>query len=42
MPELVDQLTPEGNVPAHADTVLDEGRATLEKEIADVEYREKV
>ena len=41
MPELVDQLTPQGDVPAHADEVLDEGRATLEKEIEDVQYREK-
>ena len=42
MPELVDQLTPEGQVPAHADAVMDEGRAALEKEIEDVQYREKV
>ena len=40
MPELVDQLTPEGSVPSHADEVLDEGRAKLEKEIEDVQYRE--
>ena len=41
MPELVDQLTPDGELPAHADEVLDEGRATLEKEIEDVQFREK-
>jgi uncharacterized protein YidB (DUF937 family) len=40
MPELVDKLTPEGDLPSHADRVLDEGRATLEKEIEDVRYRE--
>ncbi|MDB5857551.1 MAG: pbpA2, partial [Ramlibacter sp.] len=41
MPELVDQLTPQGELPPHADEVLDEGRATLEKEIQDVQFREK-
>ena len=41
MPELVDQLTPDGELPAHADEVLDEGRATLEREIEDVQFREK-
>jgi uncharacterized protein YidB (DUF937 family) len=41
MPELVDQLTPQGELPAQADEVLDEGRATLEKEIEDVQFREK-
>jgi uncharacterized protein YidB (DUF937 family) len=40
MPELVDKLTPQGELPAQADEVLDEGRATLEKEIEDVQFRE--
>ena len=40
MPELVDHLTPQGEVPAQADAVLDKGRAALEKEIEDVQYRE--
>ena len=39
MPEMVDQLTPQGEL-AHADEVLDEGRQTLEKEIEDVKFRE--
>jgi uncharacterized protein YidB (DUF937 family) len=40
MPEMVDQLTPDGRLDPEADDVLDEGRQTLEKEIEDVEYRE--
>ena len=40
MPEMVDQLSPQGELPAQADEVLDEGRATLEKEIEDVKFRE--
>ena len=40
MPEMVDKLTPQGELPAHADEVLDEGRKTLEKEIEDVQFRE--
>ncbi|MCG2594094.1 YidB family protein [Ramlibacter sp. XY19] len=40
MPEMVDQLTPQGDVSPHVDEVLDEGRATLEKEIEDVQFRE--
>jgi hypothetical protein len=41
MPEMVDKLTPQGELPGHADEVLDEGRKTLEKEIEDVQFREK-
>lgn len=33
MPEMVDQLTPQGQLPREADDVLDEGRQELEKEI---------
>lgn len=40
MPEMVDKLTPQGQVPPQADEVLDEGTRTLEKEIQDVEHRE--
>ena len=40
MPEMVDQLSPQGELPAQADEVLDEGRETLEKEIEDVKFRE--
>lgn len=40
MPEMVNQLTPEGQLPQQADEVLDEGRQLLEKEIEDVKYRE--
>jgi uncharacterized protein YidB (DUF937 family) len=40
MPEMVDKLSPEGQVPPQADEVLDEGRQTLEKEIEDAQYRE--
>ena len=40
MPEMVNQLTPEGQLPREADDVLDEGRQTLEKEIEDVQFRE--
>ena len=31
MPEMVDQLTPQGNLPPDADQVLDNGRTTLEQ-----------
>ncbi|MBC5782092.1 DUF937 domain-containing protein [Ramlibacter sp. USB13] len=41
MPQMVDKLTPDGQVPREADEVLDESRNALEKEIQDVEYREK-
>ena len=41
MPQMVDKLTPDGQVPQEADEVLNESRETLEKEIQDVEYREK-
>ena len=41
MPQMVDKLTPDGQVPREADEVLDESRNTLEKEIQDVEFREK-
>jgi uncharacterized protein YidB (DUF937 family) len=40
MPEMVNQLTPEGQLPQQADEVLEEGRQTLEKEIEDVKFRE--
>ena len=41
MPDMVDQLTPSGELPREADEVLDESRQALEKEIQDVEFREK-
>jgi len=40
MPQMVDQLSPQGQLPREADEVLDEGRQTLEKEIEDVKARE--
>lgn len=40
MPEMVDQLTPQGSLPPQADEVLDESAQTLEKEIEDVKFRE--
>ena len=40
MPEMVDKLSPEGQLPQQADEVLEESRATLEKEIEDVKHRE--
>jgi uncharacterized protein YidB (DUF937 family) len=40
MPEMVDKLTPEGQLPQHADDVLDESRQTLEQEIQDVQHRD--
>jgi uncharacterized protein YidB (DUF937 family) len=40
MPEMVDKLTPDGQLPREADEVLDEGATTLEKEIEDVKFRE--
>ena len=40
MPEMVDKLSPQGQMPAQADEVLDESRHELEKEIEDVRYRE--
>ena len=40
MPHMVDQLSPQGQLPREADEVLDEGRQTLEKEIEDVKARE--
>jgi uncharacterized protein YidB (DUF937 family) len=40
MPEMVDKLSPDGQLPGEADEVLDEGARTLEKEIEDVQYRE--
>jgi len=41
MPQMVDKLTPQGQVPQEADDVIDESRQALEKEIQDVEFREK-
>jgi uncharacterized protein YidB (DUF937 family) len=40
MPEMVNQLTPKGELGQQADEVLDEGRQKLEKEIEDVQFRE--
>jgi uncharacterized protein YidB (DUF937 family) len=40
MPEMVNQLSPQGSMHQQADELLDEGRQTLEKEIDDVQYRE--
>jgi uncharacterized protein YidB (DUF937 family) len=40
MPEMVDKLTPDGQLPREADEVLDESTQALEKEIEDVQYRE--
>lgn len=40
MPEMVDKLTPQGQLPDQADVVLDESRQTLEKEIEEVQQRE--
>ena len=40
MPEMVDQLTPAGELPRQADEVLEEAGQTLEREIQDVDFRE--
>lgn len=40
MPEMVDKMTPQGQMPPEADEVLDESTRALEKEIEDVQYRE--
>ena len=40
MPEMVDKMTPQGQMPAQADEVLAESTSALEKEIQDVEFRE--
>ncbi|HEX2545688.1 MAG TPA: YidB family protein [Ramlibacter sp.] len=40
MPEMVDKMTPQGQMPDGADEVLDESTRALEKEIQDVEYRD--
>lgn len=40
MPEMVDKLTPEGQLPQHADEVLEDGRQALEQEIQDVQQRD--
>jgi uncharacterized protein YidB (DUF937 family) len=40
MPEMVDQLTPDGRLAQEADGVLEEGASELEREIQDVPYRE--
>jgi uncharacterized protein YidB (DUF937 family) len=40
MPEMVDRMTPDGQLPREADEVLDESTRELEKEIEDVRYRE--
>lgn len=41
MPEMVDKLTPQGDLPAQADEVLDESTRELEHEIQDVAFREQ-
>jgi uncharacterized protein YidB (DUF937 family) len=41
MPEMVNQLSPQGAMHDQADDVLDEGRATLEKEIEQVQAGER-
>lgn len=40
MPEMVDKLTPHGQVPQQADDVIEEGARKLEQEIQDVQHRE--
>lgn len=40
MPEMVDKLSPEGQLPQQADEVLDEGRQELERELHELERRE--
>jgi uncharacterized protein YidB (DUF937 family) len=40
MPQMVDKLSPQGELPGQADEVLAEGRQALEKEIQDVQHRE--
>ncbi|MEJ8836645.1 YidB family protein [Ramlibacter sp. AN1133] len=40
MPEMVDKITPDGQLPREADEVLDESTRKLEKEIEDVQFRE--
>ena len=40
MPQMVDHLSPQGQLPREADEVLDEGRQTLEKEISDVQAKD--
>jgi len=40
MPQMVDHLSPQGELPKQADEVLDEGRRDLEKEIQDVQFRD--
>ena len=40
MPEMVNQLTPEGRLPREADDVIEESRQELEREIEDVQARE--
>lgn len=37
MPEMVDQLTPQGQLPAEADEVLEDSRGELERELARVQ-----
>jgi uncharacterized protein YidB (DUF937 family) len=39
LPEMVNQLTPEGQVPPDADDVLEAGRFELEKELGEVEQQ---
>jgi uncharacterized protein YidB (DUF937 family) len=40
LPEMVDQLTPQGQVPPEADQVLDEGRIEIEQELARLQQKD--
>jgi uncharacterized protein YidB (DUF937 family) len=40
LPEVVDQLTPAGRLPAEADDLLEDGRSELEQEIVQVQQKE--
>jgi uncharacterized protein YidB (DUF937 family) len=42
LPEMVDQLTPDGNIPAEADDALDAGRSHLERELAQADLHPPV
>jgi uncharacterized protein YidB (DUF937 family) len=41
MPEMVDKLTPDGQLDARADEVLDEGRTELEREIEQLQQQQR-
>ena len=40
MPQMVDHISPEGQVPPHADAALDESTRALEQQIHDVQFRD--